>query len=269
MKAVIEGCSDYCSVDKEAGWGAGKMLFVAAIRGTQAVWRRLLSVTVLHQQWGCKCRSFPVCGLFLLCAVWFFLLSVCRRFFSLDANTDKSFKCVFQASLAQRLCSGADRGSVSQLSLYTSPSLPNITLGLPATATATAASNVRRKLDWTACRLCISLTVNLFCLECTVSNYLFKYACTLFSRWPQPNRMEACSQPSPSALHSSPVATWPPTWPRLEQEQAGTVHTVPCSNTWCSWSRVQRRAPWWQVGETIQLLLNTLKHRLYIHERWR
>uniref|UniRef100_A0A8C4FBS7 Histone deacetylase n=1 Tax=Dicentrarchus labrax TaxID=13489 RepID=A0A8C4FBS7_DICLA len=45
------------------------------------------------------------------------------------------------ASLAQRLCSGAERGSVNQLSLYTSPSLPNITLGLPATATATAASN--------------------------------------------------------------------------------------------------------------------------------
>lgn len=47
--------------------------------------------------------------------------------------------------MAQRLCSAADRGSVNQLSLYTSPSLPNITLGLPATATATAASNVRRK----------------------------------------------------------------------------------------------------------------------------
>ncbi|TKS66536.1 Histone deacetylase 4 [Collichthys lucidus] len=46
-----------------------------------------------------------------------------------------------EASLAQRLCSGAERGSVNQLSLYTSPSLPNITLGLPATATATAASN--------------------------------------------------------------------------------------------------------------------------------
>ncbi|XP_056286777.1 histone deacetylase 4-like isoform X2 [Pseudoliparis swirei] len=45
-----------------------------------------------------------------------------------------------EASLAQRLCSGAERGSVNQLSLYTSPSLPNITLGLPATATA--ASNV-------------------------------------------------------------------------------------------------------------------------------
>uniref|UniRef100_A0A671XE94 Histone deacetylase n=1 Tax=Sparus aurata TaxID=8175 RepID=A0A671XE94_SPAAU len=42
------------------------------------------------------------------------------------------------ASLAQRLCSSAERGSVNQLSLYTSPSLPNITLGLPATATATA-----------------------------------------------------------------------------------------------------------------------------------
>ncbi|XP_008285553.1 histone deacetylase 4-like [Stegastes partitus] len=40
-----------------------------------------------------------------------------------------------EASLAQRLCSGAERGSVNQLSLYTSPSLPNITLGLPATAT--------------------------------------------------------------------------------------------------------------------------------------
>ncbi|XP_034007309.1 histone deacetylase 4-like isoform X5 [Trematomus bernacchii] len=47
-----------------------------------------------------------------------------------------------EACLVQRLCSGADRGSICQLSLYTSPSLPNITLGLPATATATAASNV-------------------------------------------------------------------------------------------------------------------------------
>ncbi|XP_034072769.1 histone deacetylase 4-like isoform X7 [Gymnodraco acuticeps] len=45
-----------------------------------------------------------------------------------------------EACLVQRLCSGADRGSICQLSLYTSPSLPNITLGLPATATA--ASNV-------------------------------------------------------------------------------------------------------------------------------
>uniref|UniRef100_A0A8C3A0C7 Histone deacetylase n=1 Tax=Cyclopterus lumpus TaxID=8103 RepID=A0A8C3A0C7_CYCLU len=45
-----------------------------------------------------------------------------------------------EASLVQRLCSGAERGSVNQLSLYTSPSLPNITLGLPATATATVTS---------------------------------------------------------------------------------------------------------------------------------
>uniref|UniRef100_A0A1A7Y6Y3 Histone deacetylase n=1 Tax=Iconisemion striatum TaxID=60296 RepID=A0A1A7Y6Y3_9TELE len=41
-----------------------------------------------------------------------------------------------EASLAQRLCGGGgEPGSISQLSLYTSPSLPNITLGLPATAT--------------------------------------------------------------------------------------------------------------------------------------
>uniref|UniRef100_A0A8D3DTB4 Histone deacetylase n=1 Tax=Scophthalmus maximus TaxID=52904 RepID=A0A8D3DTB4_SCOMX len=40
------------------------------------------------------------------------------------------------ACLAQRLSSGAEQGSFNQLSLYTSPSLPNITLGLPATATA-------------------------------------------------------------------------------------------------------------------------------------
>uniref|UniRef100_A0A674N491 Histone deacetylase n=1 Tax=Takifugu rubripes TaxID=31033 RepID=A0A674N491_TAKRU len=45
-----------------------------------------------------------------------------------------------EVSLAQRMCGGAERGSVNQLSLYTSPSLPNITLGLPATATATVTS---------------------------------------------------------------------------------------------------------------------------------
>uniref|UniRef100_A0A3B5A3N4 Histone deacetylase n=1 Tax=Stegastes partitus TaxID=144197 RepID=A0A3B5A3N4_9TELE len=44
-----------------------------------------------------------------------------------------------EASLAQRLCSGAERGSVNQLSLYTSPSLPNITLGLPATRCCSSA----------------------------------------------------------------------------------------------------------------------------------
>ena len=47
-------------------------------------------------------------------------------------------------SLAQRLSSSsADCGSLSQLSLYTSPSLPNITLGLPAPATPSPAANVR------------------------------------------------------------------------------------------------------------------------------
>ncbi len=47
--------------------------------------------------------------------------------------------CV-QASLLQRLA--AREGSVSQLSLYTSPSLPNITLGLPATGPASTVSIV-------------------------------------------------------------------------------------------------------------------------------
>ncbi|XP_062862611.1 histone deacetylase 4 isoform X2 [Trichomycterus rosablanca] len=43
-----------------------------------------------------------------------------------------------ESSLAHRLVSR--EGSVSQLSLYTSPSLPNITLGLPATCSTTVAS---------------------------------------------------------------------------------------------------------------------------------
>ncbi|XP_056444269.1 histone deacetylase 4-like isoform X2 [Gadus chalcogrammus] len=48
-----------------------------------------------------------------------------------------------EVSLAQRLSSSsADGGSLSQLSLYCSPSLPNITLGLPATATPSPAANV-------------------------------------------------------------------------------------------------------------------------------
>lgn len=46
--------------------------------------------------------------------------------------------CV-QASLLHRL---AREGSVSQLSLYTSPSLPNITLGLPATGSANTVSSL-------------------------------------------------------------------------------------------------------------------------------
>lgn len=101
-KAVIEGSSDYCSVDKEAGWGAGKMLFVAAIRGTQAVWRRLLSVTILHQQWGCKCRSFPVCGLLLLCAVFFCYLCA-GGFFSM-MQTKINHLNVFSRHLWPRGC---------------------------------------------------------------------------------------------------------------------------------------------------------------------
>lgn len=48
-----------------------------------------------------------------------------------------------QTSLLQRLATR--EGSVSQLSLYTSPSLPNITLGLPATGPASTVSPLKRK----------------------------------------------------------------------------------------------------------------------------
>uniref|UniRef100_A0A8C5A1I1 Histone deacetylase n=1 Tax=Gadus morhua TaxID=8049 RepID=A0A8C5A1I1_GADMO len=47
-----------------------------------------------------------------------------------------------EVSLLQRLA--ARDGSVSQLSLYTSPSLPNITLGLPATGPASSLLSVRQ-----------------------------------------------------------------------------------------------------------------------------
>uniref|UniRef100_A0A8C7VCW8 Histone deacetylase n=1 Tax=Oncorhynchus mykiss TaxID=8022 RepID=A0A8C7VCW8_ONCMY len=64
-------------------------------------------------------------------------------------------------SLAQRLCGG----ELSQLSLYTSPSLPNITLGLPATATS--ASNVRLSVDMfllfsRSLSLCISRSIYIY-----------------------------------------------------------------------------------------------------------
>uniref|UniRef100_H2UG30 Histone deacetylase n=1 Tax=Takifugu rubripes TaxID=31033 RepID=H2UG30_TAKRU len=45
-----------------------------------------------------------------------------------------------EVSLAQRMCGGAERGSVNQLSLYTSPSLPNITLGLVSSTPALSLS---------------------------------------------------------------------------------------------------------------------------------
>lgn len=58
----------------------------------------------------------------------------------------RMFACVpFQTSLAHRLA--GREGPVSQLSLYTSPSLPNITLGLPATGP----SSVSLSLFLSAC----------------------------------------------------------------------------------------------------------------------
>lgn len=105
------------------------MLFVAAIRSTQAVWRSdNCTPPVGSNPVYTPCVPTPTAA-------------ACFSFAAVQ-KLNPSELCS-QASLAQRLCSAAERGSVSQLSLYTSPSLPNITLGLPATATATAASNVR------------------------------------------------------------------------------------------------------------------------------
>lgn len=144
-------------------------------------------------------------------------------------------KCVFQATLAQRLCGGGDQGSINQLSLYTSPSLPNITLGLPATATATAASNVRRKSAG-------HLTLHPWmCLFCSLASVFFS---PLSSRW-LPLRMQACNQPSPSAPPFCPVAIWAPTLQIAGP--AATALTAPCCSTWFWWSRVPLRARWWQV----------------------
>uniref|UniRef100_A0AAQ5ZUT0 histone deacetylase n=1 Tax=Amphiprion ocellaris TaxID=80972 RepID=A0AAQ5ZUT0_AMPOC len=73
------------------------------------------------------------------------------------------------ASLLQRLA--AREGSVSQLSLYTSPSLPNITLGLPATGPASTVSTLNTQYypviqynityEKPCCQSCI-ITPNLF-----------------------------------------------------------------------------------------------------------
>uniref|UniRef100_A0AAZ3NSY1 Histone deacetylase n=1 Tax=Oncorhynchus tshawytscha TaxID=74940 RepID=A0AAZ3NSY1_ONCTS len=70
-------------------------------------------------------------------------------------------------SLAQRLCGG----ELSQLSLYTSPSLPNITLGLPATATS--ASNVRLSVDI----LFLLFSSLVLSLSLYLSLYLYIYIC--------------------------------------------------------------------------------------------
>lgn len=128
-----ERCLDEGSVAEGDSQGTGKMLFLAAIKGSQVAQMSIVALrVVLHycgsdelprQQWTSPTSAFPP---------------------PYDGSPNKSFKCLSQVSLAQRMCGGAERGSVNQLALYTSPSLPNITLGLPATATATAASNVRR-----------------------------------------------------------------------------------------------------------------------------
>uniref|UniRef100_A0AAR2LW82 Histone deacetylase n=1 Tax=Pygocentrus nattereri TaxID=42514 RepID=A0AAR2LW82_PYGNA len=62
------------------------------------------------------------------------LLVLIEKFIYLYVST-----ALFQPSLAHRLA--GREGPISQLSLYTSPSLPNITLGLPATGSSSVASS--------------------------------------------------------------------------------------------------------------------------------
>ena len=69
-----------------------------------------------------------------------------------------------QASLLQRLA--AREGSVSQLSLYTSPSLPNITLGLPATGLANTVSTLNTQY-YTIVQYSTANKESLFCTTCT------------------------------------------------------------------------------------------------------
>lgn len=65
-----------------------------------------------------------------------------------------------QTSLLQRLATR--EGSVSHLSLYTSPSLPNITLGLPATGPASTVSPFKIPQNQTF-RYDISYSDSLYC----------------------------------------------------------------------------------------------------------
>lgn len=115
-------------VSSGASQGANKMLFLAAVEGTQVVYMSRAMLYHCHLEVTHMPRV-DISHLSFFPSIWW--------------KPNKSFKHLFKVSLAQRMCGGAERGPVNQMSLYTSPSLPNITLGLPATATATAASNVR------------------------------------------------------------------------------------------------------------------------------
>lgn len=92
----------------------------------------------------CLCVCDADCGQRTQGGGWhWFSLCVCARalvyLLSVFITIYHNVVCV-QALLLQRLA--ARESSVSQLSLYTSPSLPNITLGLPATGPATTVSTV-------------------------------------------------------------------------------------------------------------------------------
>lgn len=77
---------------------------------------------------------------------------------------------VAQASLLHRLA--AREGPVSQLSLYTSPSLPNITLGLPATGPANTVSTPNKQ--YPIIQDSITKKQSLPCITCT---HIVAYIC--------------------------------------------------------------------------------------------
>ncbi|KAF3842876.1 hypothetical protein F7725_001725 [Dissostichus mawsoni] len=106
--------------------------------------------------------------------------------------------CPGEVSLLQRLA--ARDGSVSHLSLYTSPSLPNITLGLPASSVVSGHQDGDSRLALPALQQSIGLTPP-FLPTAHLPSYL-----------------------ASSALDR-------------EGPEGARLVTTPSSNTWCCWSR--------------------------------
>lgn len=79
----------------------------------------------------------------------------------------------FQTSLAHRLVNR--EGSVTQLPLYTSPSLPNITLGLPATGPSSVSGEGGYSL-WNVV-VCPDLSLNMVTIHCAFAGGISTARC--------------------------------------------------------------------------------------------
>uniref|UniRef100_A0AAR2KBB0 Histone deacetylase n=1 Tax=Pygocentrus nattereri TaxID=42514 RepID=A0AAR2KBB0_PYGNA len=130
-----------------------------------------------------------------------------------------------ESSLANRL-TGRD-GSVSQLSLYTSPSLPNITLGLPATATNNVTSTQQDSERMSVTNLPITTPF-------LATSHLPSYLGTSDS----PNShnallqhmvlLEQSATPSPLSLVASALPLQPPALHKLRQHRPlGRTQSAP------------------------------------------